>query len=93
MLFKLAWTHSSEARNTTIKRFMDTGGMPPDGIVMHARYHNVDGRGGFAICETDDAKALHNWALDWNYLIEMQIDVIMDDDTIGSVLGSCPEFT
>lgn len=93
MLFKLAWTHTPEARNTTIKRFMNTGGMPPDGIVMHARYHNVDGRGGFAICETDDVKALHNWALDWTDLIEMQIDAIMDDDTIGSVLGERPEFS
>ncbi len=93
MLFKLAWTHTPEARNTTIKRFMNTGGMPPDGIEMHARYHNVDGRGGFAICETDDVKALHNWALDWTDLIEMQIDAIMDDATIGSVLGERPEFS
>lgn len=67
--------------------------MPPEGIVMHARYHNVDGRGGFAICETDDESALHNWALDWTDLIEMQIDAIMDDDTIANVLGARPEFT
>ena len=93
MLFKLAWTHSPKGRDATIKRFMETGGMPPEGIVMHARYHNVDGRGGFAICETDDAKALHNWALDWTDLIEMRIDAIMDDDTIGNVLGGRPEFT
>ena len=92
MLFRLAWTHSPEGRDATIKRFMETGGMPPEGIVMHARYHNVDGRGGFAICETDDASALHNWALDWTDLIEMQIDAIMDDDTIANVLGARPEF-
>ena len=31
MLFQMAWTHSPEARDKTIKQFMETGGMPPDG--------------------------------------------------------------
>ena len=92
MLFKLTWTHSPDMRNITIKRFMETGGMPPEGIAMHSRYHNVDGTGGFAICETDDAQALHNWALDWTDLIRMEITVIMEDDNIAEVLGARAEF-
>ena len=28
MLFKFAWQHSTSARDTTIKKFMETGGMP-----------------------------------------------------------------
>ena len=92
MLFKLAWSHSPNMRNTTIKRFMDTGGMPPEGITMHSRYHNVDGTGGFAICETSDSAALHNWALDWTDLIKMEITVIMDDEAISGVLGQRGEF-
>ena len=51
------------------------------------RYHNIDGSGGFAICETDDASALANWAIDWNGLIDVKITPIMDDETIGGVLG------
>jgi hypothetical protein len=47
MLFKLAWTHTPEARNETIKKFMETGGMPPEGVELISRYHNVDGTGGF----------------------------------------------
>ena len=92
MLFKLAWTHCPEMRNTTIKRFMETGGMPPEGIAMLSRYHNVDGTGGFAICETDDAQALHNWSLDWTDLIKMEITLIMDDESVAGVLGSRAEF-
>ena len=86
MLFTLAWSHTPHARNTTIKKFMATGGMPPEGVQMLSRYHNVDGSGGFAICETNDAGALANWAIDWNGLIEIKITAIIDDETMGEVL-------
>ncbi|MBL6864705.1 MAG: DUF3303 family protein [Rhodospirillales bacterium] len=87
MLFTFAWTHSTHGRNATIKQFMATGGMPPEGVKMISRYHNIDGSGGFAICETDDASALANWAIDWNGLLDVKITAIMDDETIGGVLG------
>ena len=54
---------------------------------MLSRYHNVDGSGGFAICETDNGGALTNWALDWNGLIDIKVTAIVDDETIGGVLG------
>jgi len=86
MLFKLAWTHSPEARDETIKKFMETGGMPPVGVELLSRYHNVDGTGGFAILESTNAAALADYALDWNGLIKIEITAIMDDETITSVL-------
>ena len=86
MLFKLAWTHSPEARNETIKKFMETGGMPPEGVELISRYHNVDGTGGFAILESTSAASLADYALDWNGLIKIEITAIMDDETITSVL-------
>ena len=86
MLFTLAWSHTPNARNTTIKKFMATGGMPPEGVQMLSRYHNIDGTGGFAICETNDAGALANWAVDWNGLVEIKITAIIDDETMGEVL-------
>ena len=85
MLFKLAWTHTPEARDKTIEQFMKTGGMPPAGVALVSRYHNLDGTGGFAVLETD-AAALADYALDWNGLIKIEITAIMDDDTIGDVL-------
>ena len=86
MLFKLAWTHSPEARDETIKKFMETGGMPPEGVELLSRYHNVDGTGGFAILKSTSAAALADYALDWNGLIKIEITAIMDDETITSVL-------
>ena len=86
MLFKLAWTHTPEARDETIKKFMETGGMPPEGVELISRYHNVDGTGGFAILESTSAAALADYALDWNGLIKIEITAIMDDETISGVL-------
>ena len=86
MLFKLTWTHTPEARDTTIKQFMATGGMPPEGVSMLSRYHNLDGTGGFAILDTTDPAALADYALDWNGLVKIEITAIMDDETISSVL-------
>ena len=86
MLFKLAWTHTPEARDTTVKQFMATGGMPPEGVSMLSRYHNLDGTGGVAILDTTDSAALADYALDWNGLIKIEITAIMDDETINSVL-------
>jgi len=60
MLFTFSWTHTTSARDATINKFLATGGMPPEGVEMLSRYHNVDGSGGFATCETDNASALAN---------------------------------
>ena len=90
MLFIFSWTHTPAARDVTIKQFMATGGMPPAGIDMLSRYHNLDGTGGFAICQSTDASALASLALDCNGLIEIKIVPIMDDETISGVLG--PRF-
>ena len=86
MLFKLAWTHTPEARDATVRKFMATGGMPPDGVEMLSRYHNLDGTGGFAILDSTNAAALADYALDWNGLIKIEITAIMDDETISLVL-------
>ena len=88
MLFKFAWTHSPQARNNTIKQFMATGGMPPEVAKLVSRYHNVDETGGFAIVESSDASALADYALDWNGLIEINITPLLDDETIGKILGA-----
>ena len=60
--------------------------MPPEGVELLSRYHNVDGTGGFAILESTNAAALADYALDWNGLIKIEITAIMDDETITSVL-------
>ena len=64
MLFKLSWTHTPEASDKAIEQFMNTGGMPPEGIELVSHYHNLDGAGGFTITDSTDAAALADYALD-----------------------------
>jgi hypothetical protein len=61
--------------------------MPPVGIQMLSRYHNVDGSGGFAVCETNDPTALANWALDWNGLMEIKVTAILNDEAMAGVMA------
>lgn len=87
MIFKFSWTHSPTARDATIKKFVETGGMPPEGATMLSRYHNVDGTDGFAIVESDSPAALADYALDWNGMIQINITPLIDDETISGILG------
>ena len=61
--------------------------MLPAGVELITRYNNLDGTGGFAILESTDVAALADYALDWNGLIRIEFTTIMEDDTIGGVLG------
>ena len=58
MLLRFAWTHSPTSRDATIKKFMETGDMPPEGATMLARYHHAFGTGGFAIAESESATTM-----------------------------------
>ena len=60
--------------------------MPPENIELISRYHNLDGTGALRFwyrrCR------ISRYALDWNGLINIEITAIMDDETIGRVLGN-----
>jgi hypothetical protein len=58
MLFVTRWTIPHTSRKAAIQRFMETGGAPPAGVKMLARYHSTDGEFGFVVSESDDAQAL-----------------------------------
>ena len=87
MLFTIGYTITPNARDASIKKFLQTGGMPPEGIQMLSRYHNVDGSGGIAVCETDDAALLASFALDWTGLMDIKITPVVEDDTMGGIMG------
>lgn len=88
MLFMVRWEISQENRKTAIKRFLETGGAPPDGVKMLGRWHTADGAYGFAIAESDDVQAVSKWALAWNDLLPMDVRPALDDAGMGAVLTS-----
>jgi hypothetical protein len=48
-------------------------------IKLIGRWHDLARGRGVAICESDSAEALANWALNWNRLLNLEITPVLDD--------------
>jgi len=87
MKFLTTWKFAPEHRDAVVQRFGETGGPPPDGVTMLARWHDVAGRRGFALCETDDAIAVAKWCREWNDLLEFEIIPVINDEQLVAALA------
>jgi hypothetical protein len=86
MMFITRWTVPHTSRKAAVQRFLETGGAPPAGVKMVARYHSSDGEFGFAISESDDAQALARWAMAWNDLLVLDTRPLVNDQGLAAVL-------
>ena len=88
MKFAIIWTVSPENRNAVQERFMETGGLPPEGVEMIHRFHAADGSMGLAICNATEGSALANWSQEWSDLIDLDITPIVSDEEMASILDA-----
>ncbi len=88
MKFIVRWEIPQNSRKAAIARFLETGGLPPEGVEMVSRWHSADGEFGFAIAETDDVQAIARWSLAWNDLLPMDVRPAADDESMGEVLAT-----
>ena len=49
------------------------------GVKLIGRWHDLVGGRGVAICESNSAEAVSNWALNWNSILDFEIAVVLDD--------------
>jgi Protein of unknown function (DUF3303) len=77
-----------EQRNESIHRFQKTGGKPPAGVTLLGRWTRVDFSGGFDLLESDDPKALTEFALMWSDLVELSIVPVLEDEALSAVLAA-----
>ena len=89
MKFMLTFTIKPEAksRDEAIARFQKTGGQPPKGAKLLGRWTAADFSGGFDLIESDDVKALTEFALMWSDLIELRLTPVIEDAQLVEVLG------
>ena len=87
MHFLVNYEFTPEVRNEAQARFKAGGGLPPDGVTMHARWHHVAGHAGFVIAEADDPVLLGTWMQEWTDLLEFSITPIVNDEQVQVVLG------
>ena len=54
---------------------------------MIGRWHGMNGT-GFAVAETNDAKALYAWFAEWSEFLPLQTTPVVEDADAGEVLSS-----
>jgi len=75
-----------EARDEAISRFLKTGGQPPAGAKLLGRWTYTDFSGGVLLLESDDAKALTEFALAWSDLMSLNISPVLEDQELAELL-------
>lgn len=88
MYFMSMYTFTPETKNAVVARFKETGGAPPTGIKMLARWHDVGGLRGCTICEADDPVALSIWSNRWTDLMKIEVFPVVNDEQLVKVLSS-----
>ena len=85
MKFIVSWRIPPSTFHDAAGRFLQSGGMPPAGVKFIGRWHGMSGR-GFAIVETNDAKALYTWVTQWGDVLDMETTPCLEDADAGGVL-------
>ena len=88
MKFMLTFAFKPEARgrDEAIARFKKTGGQPPHGAKLLGRWTAADFSGGFDLLESDDARALTEFALMWSDVMELKVVPVVDDADLSETL-------
>jgi hypothetical protein len=81
-----SWEPDKQVRAEGIARFLETGGQPPAGAKLLGRWTRLDFSGGFVLVESDDPKALTEFALNWSDLMELQVIPVVEDQELAEVL-------
>ncbi len=87
MKFISKYTIRPEHRNEAIKRFLEGGGQPPEGIQLLGRWHSTSDRTGYSLVEADDAVAMGRWSHRWSDLLTIETFPVVDDEGFMKVLG------
>jgi hypothetical protein len=88
MHFMSIYTFLPEHRDAAIARFKETGGAPPPGVKMVARWHDVGGLRGYTIAEASDPVAISIWSQRWTDLMKIEAFPVVNDEQLVKVLSS-----
>jgi hypothetical protein len=87
MQFMVSFKIRPEHRTETIKRFMETGGPPPEGVKMLGRWHGASGRRGYTVAEANSVEAVATWCHQWADLLSFHIEPVMNDEEAARVFS------
>lgn len=91
MKFMLSWVLHPDKRVEAMTGFSkmtpadddaDTG----PGVSLIGRWHNVGEGTGVAICESDSADAVYRWSLNWNSVLDITVEPVLNDEEARAVI-------
>ena len=85
-MLTFGFTPEAKGRDEAIARFKKTGGQPPAGAKLLGRWTAADFSGGFDLLESDDARALTEFALMWSDVMELRVVPVVDDAELSEAL-------
>jgi hypothetical protein len=85
-LCTFSWAPDTHNQTEAIRRFKETGGLPPQGATLLGRWVRADFMGGVEILESNDPKALAEFALMWSDVMELNIVPVVEDQELIEVL-------
>jgi hypothetical protein len=85
-MLTFAMRPETKGRDEAIARFKKTGGQPPKGARLLARWTAADFSGGFDLLESDDPKALTEFSLQWSDVMDLRLVPVVEDAELGEVL-------
>jgi hypothetical protein len=87
MLFHIKYFVTPERRDSVQERFKKTGALPPSGVSLKGRWHNIEGSNGFIIAETSDIEAFGKWIQDWSDSLVFEVSPVLTDEQITKVIS------
>ena len=87
MHYMAVWTFKPEHTPAIAERFRETGAVPPEGVTLIARWHDVAGGRGFGLARSDDPAAIARWCLQWSDLMSLEVIPVVNDETLAAVLA------
>ena len=81
-----SFTPDPQNEKEAIRRFRETGGQPPTGATLLGRWIRADFMGGVVLLESQDPKALTQFALMWSDLMKLEIVPVIEDQELIEVL-------
>jgi hypothetical protein len=82
-----SWQPDAERRSEGIARFKKLGDHAPAGAKFVGRLTRADLSGGFVLLETEDPRALAEFAYTWSDLMQLSIVPVLEDEGLAQVFG------
>ena len=95
MKFLVQWRVHDDKRHETLAGFSamtaeDDANDMGDDVELIGRWHDLASFTGVAVCEANDAGAVHRWLLNWNAVLDCEVTPVLDDAearAVGRSLG------